>query len=203
MKEQAYILALVASYAVLGTLHLVLLSRLGFGRAAQAASIIAMSTLYIATFYWAEGLLGWSAAVAVPDRFKLLATRVVEPDVARDRPGAIHLWVEELDERNIPSGVPRAYLLPYSAELASRASAAQSEINKGHAQGGTSRLFTPNFGAGTPEGANVRTVSQNGAVPGGDPSGGGLLDPAALGGQSKSVDLIPLPPPLLPPKDDP
>ena len=41
------------------------------------------------------------------------------------------------------------------------------------------------------------------APPGGDPSGGGLLDPAFLGGQSKSVELEPLPPPALPPKDDP
>jgi hypothetical protein len=52
------------------------------------------------------------------------------------------------------------------------------------------------------EGVNVRNVSQ-GAMPGGDPSGGGVFDPAALGGQSKSVDLIPLPKPLLPPKGDP
>jgi hypothetical protein len=53
-----------------------------------------------------------------------------------------------------------------------------------------------------PAGVNVTSVSR-GATPGGDPSGGGLFDPAALGGQSKSIDLIPLPKPLLPPKDDP
>jgi hypothetical protein len=41
------------------------------------------------------------------------------------------------------------------------------------------------------------------ATPGGDPSGGGMLDPSVLGGQSKVIDLIPLPKPLLPSKDMP
>jgi hypothetical protein len=41
------------------------------------------------------------------------------------------------------------------------------------------------------------------APPGGDPSGRGILDPSFLGGQSKSVELIPLPKPILPPKDIP
>jgi hypothetical protein len=42
-----------------------------------------------------------------------------------------------------------------------------------------------------------------GAEPGGDPSGGGLLDPAFLRGESQSVDFAPLPKPSLPPKDAP
>jgi hypothetical protein len=186
----------------LGSLHLFVLAKLAVRNAAKIAAILLMSALYIFAFYRLEGLLGWSAAVAVPERFKLLATRVVEPDVAHGTRGAIHVWAEELDDRNIPSGVPRAYLLPYSVDLASRANLAQSEINKGHAQGGTAQLVRA-LGAGALEGANVRSIGQSGVAPGGDPSGGGLLDPAALGGQSKSVDLIPLPPPLLPPKDDP
>ena len=37
-----------------------------------------------------------------------LWTRVVEPNPSQQFAGAIYLWVEELDERNIPSGEPRA-----------------------------------------------------------------------------------------------
>ena len=110
--------------------------------------------------------------------------------------------VEELDERNIPSGEPRAYVLAYSAALADKAATAQAEIKKGNPQGGMRQTFMPTFAASGLEGVNVRNVSQ-GAMPGGDPSGGGVFDPAALGGQSKSVDLIPLPKALLPPKGDP
>lgn len=204
MREQGVVLCLVAAYVAVAALHLTLLSRSSLSRLVKVAATLAMTGLYVIVFYSTQGLLGWSAALALPDRFKVVATRVVEPNVVRKEPGAIHLWVEELDERNIPSGVPRAFLLPYSPELASRVHTAQSEINKGNAQAGTSRLFVPTSGTGdgTLEGANVRTVSQ-GATPGGDPSGGGVLDPAAIGGQMTAVDLIPLPPPLLPPKDDP
>jgi hypothetical protein len=37
--------------------------------------------------------------------------------------------------------------------------------------------------------------------PGGDPSGGGLLDSAFMGGESQSVEFAPLPVARLPPKD--
>jgi len=36
---------------------------------------------------------------------------------------------------------------------------------------------------------------------GGDPSAGGVLSAFTIGGQSSSINLISLPPPLLPPKD--
>jgi hypothetical protein len=39
--------------------------------------------------------------------------------------------------------------------------------------------------------------------PGGDPSSGGLLDSAFLGGRSQSVEFAPLPAPTLPPKEAP
>ena len=203
MTQQTDILCLLIAYMALGTLCLILLSRIDAPWLAKVAAIVVMSAFYIATFFWMQGLLGWSAAIALPTRFKLIAARVVEPDLVHDRPGAVHLWVEELNARNLPSGVPRSYLLPYSRELAAKVAKAEKEMKQGRAQGGFSQALTPSIGlGGAPKGANVRTVTQ-GAVPGGDPSGGGLLDPAALGGQSKSVNLIPLPPPLLPPKDDP
>jgi hypothetical protein len=40
-----------------------------------------------------------------------------------------------------------------------------------------------------------------GVEPGGDLSGGGLLDPACLGGDSQSVEFAPLPVPILPSKE--
>lgn len=201
MREQADVVLLVLAYATLASLHLVLLMNLRMRRAVKVAAIVAMSSLYIAVFFWTQGLLGWSAAIAVPDRFKLIAARVVEPDLLHDRPGAIHIWVEETDDRNIPSGVPRAFLLPYSPQLASKVSQADAEIKKGNPQGGSANIFNSSFG-NRPDGASVR-AELGGASAGGDPSGGGVLAPSVLGGQSNSINLIPLPPPMLPPKDDP
>lgn len=202
MTMQGHVVLLTIAYAALGALLLIVLARLSIARPAKIAAIGAMGVFNICVFFWLQGLLGWSSATAVPDQFQLLWARVVEPNPSRGLPGAIHLWVEALDEHNIPSGEPRAFVLPYAPALAAKAVAAQSEIRKGNPQGGRGHIFAPDIEAAGVEGVDVRTVSQ-GAAPGGDPSGGGLLDPSALGGQSKSVDLIPLPKPLLPPKEMP
>ena len=205
MTMQGHVVLLTIAYAALGALFLFILVPFSIGRAVKIAAIAVMCVLNIGVFFWLQGLIGWSSATAVPERFQLLWARVVEPNPSRGLPGAIHLWVEALDEHNIPSSEPRAFVLPYSAELAAKATLAQSEIKKGNPQGGfgLSATYAPEtVGNAAPEGATVRTVTQSVAA-GGDPSGGALLDPSVLGGQSKVVDLIPLPKPLLPPKDLP
>ena len=204
MSIEMHVLALTLAYAALGTLLLIVLAHVAVPRGVKVALVAAMTAFYAAVFFFSQSLLGWAAATAVPERFQVLWTRVVEPDPSRQSAGAIYLWVEALDDRNIPSGEPRAYVVPYSAALADKTAMAQAEIKKGNPQGGLRQAFMPTFagpGSGV-EGANVRNISQ-GAMPGGDASGGGIFDPSALGGQSKSVDLIPLPRPLLPPKDSP
>ena len=208
MTVQMHVLFLTIAYAALASVLLIVLARVALRRDVKIAVIAAMGVFNVAVFFWSQSLLGWSAATAMPERFQVLWARVLEPNASKQFPGAIHLWVEALDERNIPSGEPRAYVVPYSAALAQKTAEAQSEIKKGNAQGGKAGAvdLAPNVGSsatdGLTTGVNIRTVSQ-GAVPGGDPSGGGILDPSSLGGQTKSIDLIPLPKPLLPPKDLP
>jgi hypothetical protein len=204
MTMQGHVVLLTMANAALGALLLAVLTRLSFARWIKLAVIGAMSVLNVGVFFWLQGLIGWSSATAVPDRFQLLWARVVEPNPSRGVPGAIHLWVEALDANNIPSSEPRAFVLPYSPELASKAVVAQTEIKKGNPQGGLGRPhnFLPDMEGSPVDGVTVRTVTQ-GPPPGGDPSGGGVLDPSVVGGQSKVVDLIPLPKPLLPPKDMP
>lgn len=200
MGMQTSVVSLSLAYVLLSVLLLVVLAQLLILRPIKIAAILIASVFYIVVFFATQGLLGWSAPVAVPAHYQVLWTRIIEPNPAREELGAVHLWLEELDESNLPSGVPRAYLLPYSTELARRVSAAQEEIEQGRPQGGRSQ-----FVGQQPQGENVAgTAPVNAAAPpGGDPSGGGLFDPAFLGGQSKSVDLIPLPKPVLPPKDVP
>ncbi|MGK9231812.1 hypothetical protein KXS07_09295 [Inquilinus limosus] len=198
MSLQTSVLGLTLAYVLLSVLLLAVMIRLPVRRLFKIAAVVAASVFYVVVFFATQGLLGWSAPVAVPDRFQVLWTRVLEPNPARGEPGAIHLWLEELDDANLPSGVPRAYLLPYSRELAGRVSATQAEIEKGNLQGGRSQYF------GNPSHtADVIGPVNAGVPPGGDPSGGGLLDPEFLGGQSKSIELVPLPKPVLPRKDLP
>ena len=202
MTLETDVLCLCFAYVFLGLVLLTILTRMPAPRLVKIGAVVVVSALYLVVFFATRGLLGWSAPVAVPASFKVLWTRVVDPDLGRERPGAIHLWLEELDGANLPSGVPRAYVLPWSSGLASRVSAAQAEIEKGHPQGGRAQFFGGPGGASVSDGAAIAPPSP-GAAPGGDPSGGGVLDPTSLGGQSKSVDLVPLPPPALPAKDAP
>ncbi len=156
------------------------------------------SGFYVFVFLWTQGLPGWSAAAALPARFEVLWVRTVEPDRTSNDPGAIHLWLEALDASNVPSGEPRAYRLPYSTRLARKAEVARVEIQAGHPQGGRA----VDFGTGEGEMPNgAASAAGAGAEPGGDPSGGGALDPAFLGGDSRSVLFAPLPAPVLPPKE--
>ena len=198
MGLETGVLGLVLAYVLLSTLLLAVMIWLPIRRWLKITAILAASAFYVVVFFATQHLLGWSAPVAVPDRFQVLWTRVIEPNPARSNPGAIHLWVEALDDSNLPSGEPRAFRLPYSVDLARKVSAAQEEIDEGRPQGGRAQFW------GEPSGDKMGAAPVNAAAPpGGDPSGGGLFDPAFLGAQSKSVDLAPLPKPKLPAKDLP
>ena len=128
-----------------------------------------------------------------------MQARIVEPHSLEGDPGSIYLWVEALDQDNRPSGIPRAYRIPYSEQLAQRTDKAASDIAAGRPQGGRAADF------GTGEGgliAAVRAYITPNAVietSGGDPStGGGLM---AVPSSGDEVAFTPLLPPRMPPKD--
>ena len=101
----------------------------------------------------------------------------MEPHSLAGESGAIHLWVEELDEDNFPSGVPRAYRLPYDANLAERAEAAIKASADGKPQGGRTADFGAGEGGAGQATAREVTPSSITTTGGGDPSTGGPLDP--------------------------
>jgi hypothetical protein len=115
------------------------------------------SAYYCVAFFHVEGLPGWSATAPLPPQFQLLWARVVEPNPLDRDPGAVHIWVEDLDAANLPSGQPRAYRLPYSAALAAKVEAARDEIMKGHPQGGRAADFGAGNGQPRPK---VRPMSR-------------------------------------------
>ena len=160
------------------------------------------SAFYVVSFFATRGLLGWSSTDPLPPKFKLLGARIVEPHSLEGDPGAIHLWVEALDDDNFPSGVPRAYRLPYDARLAERTEAAIRASADGKPQGGR----TADFGNG------------QGGERGGDRARGHALDdhdnrrrrsvfrrsarpPVRRTGENQTINFAPLAPPRMPPKD--
>jgi len=131
------ILAISVAYVVMGVLLLGMGLTSRFAWWIKAVAIVVTSAFFIEAFYATRSLLGWPGAGALPHRFQLLWTRVVEPDPKLGDPGAVFLWVEELDDNNVPSGTPRSYRLKYTPPLADRSNKARDEIMSGNPQEGS------------------------------------------------------------------
>jgi len=172
----------------------------------KAGAIVVTCAFMIVVFYATNGLLGWPARGALPARFQLLWSRVVEPDVRTGDAGAVFLWVEETDENNVPSGLPKSYRLPYSRALADRSNAARDEIIAGHPQQG---LAGDLDGRDAAEGERTDNASNNRAEaqpiqppPTADTRepGTARIEMSELLAQAQPVRFRPMPPPALPPK---
>src|SRR5205807_9480033 len=196
---QSVVLTLSISYALIGALLLIVLVYARLPWSAKAVAVVVTSAFYIASFVAVRGLLGWASIDRLPVAFKLLQARIVEPHSLAGDPGSIYLWVETLDEGNRPSGVPRAYRIPYRDSLAEKTDKAIGEIAAGRPQGGRAADF------GTGEGGLIEAVREY-ITPsaimdtsGGDPSTGGGLGAPRSG---DAVSFTPLLPPRMPPKDE-
>jgi hypothetical protein len=203
MGLQTEIIGLSIAYTLLAALLLMIALRARIAWPLKVAVVLVTSAFYCVAFFRTEGLPGWSAVAPLPPQFQLLWARVVEPNPLDQDPGAVHVWIEELDAANLPSGQPRAYRLPYSPALARKVEAARAEILKGHPTGGRAVDIGTGKGQAAPEGpANVATLRPS-TAPGGDPASGGPLDLSFLMGQSGNIEFEPLPGPTLPAKDVP
>jgi hypothetical protein len=196
---QSVIVTLSVSYALIGALLLVVIVYARLPWPAKAVAVVVTSAFYVVSFVGTRSLLGWASVDRLPASFKLLQARIVDPHTVEGDPGSVYLWVEALDEDNRPSGVPRAYRLPYSDALAEKTHAAENEIAAGRAQGGRAADF------GTGEGGLIdaareyilpKTIIQ---TSGGDPSTGEFKAAAHAG---DGVSFSPLLPPRMPPKDE-
>jgi hypothetical protein len=189
------VLAISAAYVVIS----VLLLNMGLGSRfrwwIKAMAIVVTCGFFIEVFFATKSLLGWPGTGALPPRFQLLWTRVVEPDPKISDPGAIYLWVEELDENNVPSGTPRSYRLRYTPPLADRSLKARDEIMAGNPQEGTA-----NDMEGDESKANTQEHAEQLNGPNRNEFGVGNIDLDMLIKQAQQVEFRPLSGPALPPK---
>ena len=192
------LLAISAAYVVMGVLLLAASLAAPLAWWVKAAAIVVTSLFFVESFFATKGLLGWPGSGRLPNRFQLLWTRVVEPDPKVSGAGAIYLWVEEVDENNVPSGLPRSYRLPYTRPLAERTLKARDEIMSGNPQEGKAEDLTENE---TPQGGSKAEVPDNANSV--EPGNVGNLDLEQLQAlrQAQRVEFVPMPGPALPPKE--
>jgi len=189
------LLAISAAYVVLSLVVLSMGLTSRFAWWVKASTIVVSSGFFVEVFFASKGLLGWPASGALPPKFQLLWTRVVEPDVKAGNRGAIYLWVEEVDGNNVPSGLPRSYQLPYSVKLADRTLKARDEIMAGNPQEG----LAEDVAEGDPSSADA-SAKPNQQADGGITSTGGKVELEGPIDQVPRVEFRPMSNPLLPPK---
>jgi hypothetical protein len=187
------LLAISAAYVLMALLILSMGLTSRFAWWVKASAIVISSVFFVEVFFASKGLLGWPGTGALPPKFQLLWSRVVEPDPKMGDKGAIYLWVEEVDENNVPNGTPRAYRLPYSVRLADRTKKARDEIMAGNPQEGTAEE------AG---GDQTATGQQRAELQpdGGTESTGGKIELEGSLEAVPRVEFRPMSGPTLPPK---
>ena len=190
------------AYACLGVLALAAVVRLRWPWRITAGLIVLVSLAYLGVFQATKGLLGWSTWDTPPRHFQVLWTYTIEPNAAIHDAGAVHLWLQALDDDNLPMGEPRAYRLPYSRRMARTVETVRTEVQANHPQEGRTIEAEGTGASQANQGGQVAPLTQD-SDPGGDPAMGGNLDPALLGSGNRPVAFAPMPRPRLPPKDTP
>jgi hypothetical protein len=190
------VLAISAAYVVIGVLLLNMGLSSRFRWWIKATVIVVTCAFFIEVFFSTKSLLGWPGTGQLPPRFQLLWTRVVEPDPKISDPGAIYLWVEELDENNVPSGTPRSFRLRYTPPLAERSLKARDEIMAGNPQEGTASDMERDD-----DRANTQEHAEQLNGPNRNELGSGNIDLDMLIKQAQQVEFKPLSGPVLPAKN--
>lgn len=126
-------LGLSAALVALGVLLLNLNLNSNWTWWIKAGAIIVTSGFFVTAYFSLHGMMGWPTSQTPPEQFLLLAADVREPGKRDDAEGQILIWAKPFGAREVS---PRAYRLPYSAELHQLVDAAVREMRRGRAQAG-------------------------------------------------------------------
>ena len=131
------ILLMAGAYALVAALLLLILISARVNLVLKALATIATAALIPWTYHSIGELRGLPTDSEPPAHFKLHWARVVEPNLLMKEKGHIFMWLEELDAKNFPSGMPRAYALAYDPELVKKVEVAMGKIKDGEEVAGT------------------------------------------------------------------
>lgn len=131
------ILLTAGAYALVAALLVIILIGTRVSWVLKALATVATCAMIVWTYYSIGELRGLPTDSKPPRHFKMHWARVVEPNVLMKEKGHVFLWLEELDDKNYPSGIPRAYALAYDPDLVKKVEAAMGKIQDGEDVAGT------------------------------------------------------------------
>ena len=186
------IAGLIAAYVVIAVLllSLNLTSRWRWG--IKAVAIVVTAVFFIEAYVFTYRLLGWPTNTELPGHFQVLWAKVEEPEKFTGADGAIYLWLDELDEYNIPLGVPRAHELPYSDRLAEAVLEVTEKIQEGLEVSGTAEILDNQK---SPSKEELEEITQR------DDPTGSRYDVDVFPDDHQVIEFDDMPAPVLPDKD--
>ncbi|MGB0747845.1 MAG: hypothetical protein ACPGO3_03785 [Magnetospiraceae bacterium] len=124
------VLGLVAAYVALGLLCLNLWFQSRWPLWVKAGTVALVSLFYYVTYDSLLGMLGWPTEARLPAVSMVLGSYVIEPDPETGADGRIYVWADDVSD-GTPLGKPRAYELPYDADVHERLFDAQRNARNG------------------------------------------------------------------------
>jgi len=186
------ILGLVSAYVVIAVLLLSLNLASRWNWWVKAGAILVTGVFFVQAYLHTYALLGWPTDTELPKHFQVLWAKVENPNKFTGAEGAIFLWVDELDEFNLPIGIPRSHKLPYTPSLADAAVEITARIEAGMEVAGIAELPDDE------ESSNSRVMRE---VTAPEDLTGGRFQVDVFPDQIQTLQFEDMPPPILPDKD--
>ena len=129
------IIIIILGYVILAFLLLIFSMRTSFHWFLKTTMIVVLTFFYITTYKSFNDLLGWPTKDSLPDRFRLIAAQIYEPNIVINSEGSIYIWITNMNEKSGLS-TPRSLEIPYSKEIHQKISKALVNIKNGVPQMG-------------------------------------------------------------------
>lgn len=123
------IAGLITAYVLIALLLLSINLYSNWSWRIKAGAIVITTVFYIISYLSFPPLLGWPTSQRMPERFKLIAGHVEQPDKTTNSEGGIYLWVTRVDDLT-SYGPPRSYKLPYTDLLHEAVIKANAKLKK-------------------------------------------------------------------------
>ena len=129
------IFLIIICYIILAFLLLLFNLRTNFHWMIKSTMIVLTTLFYILTYDSFKNLIGWPSNDPLPDRFRLVAAQIYEPNALLNSEGSIFLWITDMDDLAGLS-TPRSHSLKYNKEVHERVSKALVSLKNGVPQMG-------------------------------------------------------------------